>query len=150
MKWIARVFVFVAALVLGTFAGSLFAGDEALTNVRPPHNSYAPLTTQSLLGSWNGTWGYDDGECTLEITSVDGNDFYGTLKKEGAEIRFEGTFDPGTRHITLNETEVVTLGGLPGRWSLGTNKGIMSPDGRILVGTGNDEWGNYGWAASNY
>ena len=147
MKWIARLFVFVGALFLGTFAASLFWGqsweDASVNTARS-------LTTESLLGTWQGNWGHNDGECTLEIYRVDGNVFYGRLKKEGAEVLFEGKFNPKTRRLAFTETEVLRLGTHMTGWSLGENRGIISRDGRILVGSGRDEWGQYGWAASNY
>src|SRR5687768_17454826 len=106
MKWIARVFVFAAAFVFGTFAGSLFLGqDSGLPNrvieVEPP------ATAEELRGTWKGRWGYNDGECIIEIYRVKGNAFFGTLRKEGAEVRFEGTFDPNTRTLRFTETKVV-------------------------------------------
>jgi len=159
MRWIARVVVFFIGLVVGIFAASLFWGDESPNALsyaayvfRPPSSfeQSAPLTAEDLLGTWKGTWGHDDGDCTLVIDRVEGNDFYGTLRKEGAEIRFAGTFNPRTRMFHFDETKVVRLGSQMSGWSLGKNSGIMSEDGRILVGDGRDQWGQYGWAASNY
>jgi len=159
MKWIARVLVFAAGLAGGTFAASLFPLNSGLSNCvvtlpispkRPVTEARTPLTAEDLLGTWKGTWGHDDGDCTLVIDRVEGNDFYGTLRKEGAEIRFAGTFNPRTRMFHFDETKVVRLGCQMSGWSLGKNSGIMSEDGRILVGDGRDQWGQYGWAASNY
>ena len=148
MKWIARVLVFTAALVFGTFAASLLWDTSAL--ITPVAAVKTPLGAQNLLGTWKGSWGHNDGDCTIEIYRVDGNDFYGTLRKEGAEIRFVGTFDPDTRMFYFDETKVVRLGAHMLEWSLGKNSGIISENGRILVGDGRDKWGQYGWAASNY
>ena len=136
MKWIARVFVFTAALVFGTFAASLFAYDTtpAIAPVKPPAATMAPLTTESLLGTWKGTWDHNNADCTIEIRRVKGDTFYGTLRENGAEVLFEGTFDPKTRMLYLNETKVVRVGDYA-EWSLGRNSGVMSPDGHILVGT---------------
>jgi hypothetical protein len=140
MKWIARVFVFTAALIFGAFAASLFYSPATATQ----------LTAQNLLGTWKGHWGHNDGVCTIVIDRVEGNAFYGTLRKEGAEIRIEGMFNPNTRMLLFDETQVVHIGGHMSGWSLGKNSGILSQDGRILVGDGYDERGQYGWAASNY
>ena len=148
MKWIARVLIFTAAFVFGTFAGSLFWGqDSGLSD----HVVEAgpPLTADSLRGTWAGRWGYNDGECIIEIYRVKGNAFFGTLRKEGAEVRFEGTFDPTTRTLRFTETKVVRLGSQMSEWSLGTNAGTISPDARTIAGTGRDKWGQYEWAASN-
>jgi hypothetical protein len=158
MNVIANGFVFTAALVLGTFVASFF-WDESwyhVPAVRITHPKAriaeikTPLSAQNLLGTWKGNWGRNEGECTLRIHHVDGDTFYGTLLKEGAEIRFEGTFNPTTRMLSFQETRVVRLGARMYEWSLGKNTGVMSRDGRILVGTGHDKWGQYSWAASNY
>lgn len=160
MKWIARVLVFAAALVVGASTAALFSVEPSgLSNCTPPFAvdpavpvipPRAPLRAESLLGTWKGTWGHDDGDCTLVIDRVSGNAFYGTLRKHGAVVRFAGTFNPRTRAFNFDETEVVRLGADMGEWSLGSNSGIISEDGRILVGDGYDEWGQYSWAASNY
>jgi hypothetical protein len=158
MKWIARIFVFTAALVFGTFAASLFVD---ATSQRAPAGGFfgprapivtvkSPVNTESLLGAWKGNWGHNVGDCTLTIYRVEGNAFYGKLRKEGAEILFEGTLNPNTRRFQFDETKVVTLGSEMSAWSLGRNSGIISDDGHILVGEGHDDGGQYSWAASNY
>ena len=148
MKWIARVLIFTTALIFGTFAASLFWDAPSATT--PVAALKIPLRAENLLGTWKGTWGHNDGDCTIVIDRVEGNAFYGTLRKEGAEIRFAGTFEPKTRMFYFDETEVVRLGAHMTGWSLGKNSGIISQDGRILVGDGYDQRGHYGWAASNY
>lgn len=157
MKWIARVLVFTTALVFGTFAASLFwnqtSGLSHCTfTVKPRQIAVVktPIKTENLLGTWKGTWGHNDGECTLLIDRVKGNAFYGTLKKQGAVIRFEGTFDPNTRKFHFNETKILRLGPQMSEWSLGKNTGTISQDTRTLTGHGQDKWGHYTWAASNY
>ena len=158
MKWIARIFVFTATLVFGTFAASLFldaalpkAPARGLLRPRAPIVTVkSPVSTESLLGAWKGNWGHNAGDCTLTVYRVKGNAFYGTLRKEGAEILFEGTLDPSTRQFHFDETKVVTLGSEMSAWSLGRNSGIISDDGHILVGEGHDDAGQYSWAASNY
>src|SRR5215216_3389810 len=106
MKWIARVFVFTAALAFGTFAASLFGYGfrPAVTPVKPPAATAVPLTAESLLGTWKGTWDHNKADCTIEIRRVEGDTFYGTLRESGAEVRFEGTFDPKTRMLYFEET----------------------------------------------
>jgi hypothetical protein len=154
MKWIGRVLVFIGALVFGTFAASLFWGEATPSPCHsdPPASveRSTPLRAENLVGTWKGAWGHDVGECTIEIERVDGNDFYGTLKKDGAVVRFEGTFDPKTRNLNFVETKVVRLGADTSEWSLGKNVGNFSRDGRFLEGTGYDKWGQYAWAVSNY
>jgi hypothetical protein len=150
MKWIARVVVFTTALVFGTFVASLFGHDTtpAIVPVKAP-NATAPVTTESLLGTWKGTWDHNKANCTIEIRRVEGDTFHGVLKESGAEVLFEGTFDPKTRMLDLNETEVIRVGAYD-EWSLGKNSGVLSPDGHILVGIGHDKWGQYSWSATNY
>lgn len=148
MKWIARVFVFTAALVLGTLTAALF-GDAAVPTT-PVAAVKNPVKAENLLGTWKGSWGHTSGDCTIVIDRVEGNAFYGTLRKEGAVIRFEGAIDPNTRMFRFDETKVVRLGAHMSEWSLGKNSGTISQDGHILVGDGHDKWGQYGWAASNY
>ena len=148
MKWIARVSVFVAALVLGTFASSLFW--YSTLSIVPLAWVKTPVGAERLIGTWNGPFGRNDGDAAIEIHRVRGDRFYGKLRKEGAVVRFEGTFDSATRRIEFRETEVLRHGAHMSEWSLGTNTGILSKDGRILVGDGYDRWGHYSWAASNY
>ena len=154
----ARVLVFIGALLFGTFVASLF-GIPAIptTNCTSGyghrHDEVSrkfPINPQNLRGKWKGTWGHNSADCTIVIDRVDGNAFSGTLRKEGAEILFEGTFDPQTRMLYFDETKVVRLGDDMRVWSLGKNSGIISEDGRMMVGDGHDKWGQYGWAASNY
>lgn len=159
MKWNARIIVFTIALVTGTFAASMFlerSQPEAIPVDEVPLGANAPsgpirtpITENSLIGSWKGTWDHDDGGCTIEIDRAEGGNFQGTLKKGGAVVLFEGTFDPKTRMLKFNETKIVSLGTYS-EWSLGKNVGFISPDGRTLVGSGRDKWGWYGWAVSSY
>jgi hypothetical protein len=140
MRWIARVFVFTSALVLGSFAGLLFG-------TAPIGKS---LSAEDLRGTWQGNFGRNHGACTIEITRVEGNTIYGSLEKEGALILFEGYFNPETRKFYFEETTVVRLAAHMGEWSLGRNSAIVSADGRFLTGNGYDKWGGYTWSASNY
>ena len=105
------------------------------------------ITTQMLLGSWTGTWGDDVDNCTIEINRVDGNKFYGTLRQEGAEVAFSGTFDRETRKVFIHETKVLKLGEYGG-WLLGENTGVISADGLSMNGTGRDEQDEYVWSLS--
>jgi hypothetical protein len=138
MKWIARVFVFTAALGFGSFAGSLFATDTAAST----------LTAASLVGTWEGNFGRDLGACTIEITRSEGDFLNGTLEKEGYLIRFEGYFNPNTRKLYIEETSILRTAAHMGEWSLGRNSAIVAADGRTLTGDGYDKWGEYDWYAS--
>ncbi len=155
MRWTARVFVFTAALVIGTLAASFFVAsqsssvDELAVDVHYDVARYDAFSSTDLLGTWKGSWGYNAGDCTIEITRVEGEAFFGTLRKEGAEILFHGTFDPTSRALLFEETKVVRLGAKMSEWSLGENRGSISRDGRTMFGIGVDEWGQYTWAVSN-
>jgi hypothetical protein len=151
MKWIAKVCVFTTALVFGTFAASLFGYDTTppITPVMEPVATTTRLTAQSLLGTWKGDCGLNNDECTIGIYSVEGNTFYGALEKDGLETLIEGRFNPRTRMFYFG-TRIVRLNFQTLHWSLGSNSGIVSPDGHFLVGIGHDMNGRYSWTASNY
>jgi len=102
------------------------------------------VEAEDLEGVWRGTWDHGQVPCTLVIKRVEGNKFYGTLAEGEAEISFEGTFHAEERRVFFRETRVNKLGAFS-EWSLGTNSGAFSPDGRTLRGTGIDRWGTYSW-----
>ena len=147
MRVFAASLSFVLGLVFGI--GSVLISDSPgeVFFVKPPAIGTS-LRAENLIGTWTGNWGHNDGDCTIEIERVSGNTFFGTLRKGGAVIKFVGNFEPNSRRIFFEETEVQKIGANMGKWSLGTNRGRVSYDGRILTGSGYDEWGNYGWAAS--
>lgn len=109
-----------------------------------PAVNYVRVRAEDLAGVWTGTWDHGQVPCTLEIKRVEGNKFYGTLKEGEAEIEFAGTFDAKLQRVFFHETKVVRLGAF-GEWSLGTNSGAFSSDGRSMEGTGIDKWGTYQW-----
>lgn len=109
---------------------------------RPAFIDEVPVYAQDLVGVWRGNWDHTHVPCTVEITRIDGNKFYGILKQGEAEVAFAGTIDVGDRRVFFHETEVIGLGAYS-EWSLGTNSGAFSPDGNTLTGTGIDKWGTY-------
>jgi len=147
---------FFGAMAIGVAMAGLFAADAVVAVAEPPPSQVtvtyklAPVPAvenvhveaEDLLGTWTGTWDHDDVPCTLEIKRVDGNRFYGTLKEGEAVVNFEGTFEGNLRRVFFRETKVMKLG-IYGEWSLGTNSGGFSADGRTLTGTGVDKWGTY-------
>jgi len=148
---------FFGALVIGCGAAYVAGGgtEEVARDVRVSYEVYrtpaagnVPVELESVLGSWSGTWDHNDAGCAIEIDRIAGEKYYGTLRKEGAVIAFEGTFDPEGRRVFFRETKVIKLGPGMSEWSLGTNTGVFMPDGRTLVGTGIDKWGTYDWQAS--
>lgn len=148
--------VFFGALAVGMGAAYVVGGGSVAEEGRVDVSyRLAPVReertvavrVEDLVGVWRGTWGYGRELCTIEIKRIDGNKFYGTLRKEGAVITLAGTFDAEDRRVFFHETKVVSLGEYS-EWSLGTNNGTFSPDGRTLTGDGIDRWGTYGWDAS--
>lgn len=146
---------FLGALAIGMATAGLFAADvEAespkvtvtyrLTPMPARVDPPVYVSAKDLVGVWRGTWDHAGVPCTLEITRVEGNRFYGILKEREAEVAFIGTIDEGDRRVFFHETKVIALGAY-GEWSLGTNSGAFSSDGNTLSGTGIDKWGTYNW-----
>jgi hypothetical protein len=93
-----------------------------------------------LVGKWGGT---QNGQpATLTITSGEGNAFTGIKYQGDNQVSFTGWIDPSTRRMTIRETKL--LKGIPyskGKgWSLASETGILSADGRRMSGTGTDEY----------
>src|SRR5262245_24089264 len=106
---------FFGALVIGVAAAGLANLRSEPVNVVPvvdeqgkwQHTSchlapgVDPVPAEDLRGRWTGTWGYDSEPnaygVEFDITRVEGNKFYGTLRQNGAEVAFEGTLDAGAR-----------------------------------------------------
>ena len=153
MKWIPRFVVFVASFLIGIAAAPVVDSrpcgeivDEVSLPV-PIAVEAHPLQAEDLPGLWKGTWGYNRAQCTIKIDRVDGEKFYGTLTKGEAKITLEGTFDVRLRTVHFREIKVIAYGEYSG-WSLGTNDGSFSSDGHVLMGTGTDAYGTYGWEAA--
>lgn len=113
----------------------------------PVYRHAVTVTAKDLRGTWEGTWGYDNDPCTIEIRKVDGDRVFGTLYKEEAVISVAGEFDAEEQRLLLRETKVVSVGSYS-EWSLGTNTGTFSHDGLTLSGSGIDKWGTYEWSVS--
>ncbi|MEP6847559.1 MAG: hypothetical protein ABI999_01795 [Acidobacteriota bacterium] len=151
---VAAVFSFFMALAIGVAAVFFADSVREVAVVQAPSEvpsagspTVTPVKMEKLLGKWTGYWGEDSDECTIEITRVKGQNFYGTLKEGGAEIALTGTLDQKTRKVTIHETKVLALGEYED-WSLGEDTGELS-DGHLMSGTGNDEWSEYTWAVSH-
>lgn len=148
----AAGFSFLGALAIGTLAAFLVPSTAAepaavsyrLGPVPAAIERVIPVRAEDLVGVWRGTWDHGQHPCTLEISRVEGNKFYGILKENEAEVAFSGTIDSGDRRVFFHETKVNRLGAYS-EWSLGTNSGAFSPDGRTLAGSGIDKWGVYKW-----
>jgi len=155
-KWIA---LGVAAFAVLAIAGvgilllsrSLLSESNANQN-RPPSlsttsaknsswNEATPAPSPSpekldVSGRWVGT--NDEDKATLIINRSDTDSYLGTeLISGSAQIKLavEIKVDPVTRHITINETEILQGAG---RWNLGFNQGTISADGQKMSGTAKD------------
>jgi hypothetical protein len=102
-----------------------------------------------LVGNWSGL--QNNAASSLTIVSGQGNAFSGTKVTGDYQISFVGSIDPATRRVTIKETRV--LKGTPysnGKgWSLGSETGTLSADGRKLTGKGNDQYNPktpYSWS----
>ena len=147
---------FFGALAIGVVVAGLFASEPVSLAVdasppqvevtytlsRPVYRKAVEVRANDLRGTWSGTWGYDHDACRIEVKRVDGERIYGTLYKDEAAISFAGEFDAEGQRVLIRETKILSLGNYAG-WSLGTNTGTFSPDGRTLSGTGIDRWGTY-------
>ena len=84
----------------------------------------------------------------MVITSGEGNSFSGTKTQGSNQVAFVGTINPATRAVSMRETRV--LKGRPYSngtgWSLGTESGTLSADGKKLSGKGKDQYQAYTWS----
>ena len=137
---------FIAAFMIGTLPSYLTSTPRECFEAIPPVPIFEPVPVRAeyMVGVWRGTWDKDHAACTLTIDRSDGEKFYGTLRKRGAEVKFVGTLDRDSRTVLIKETKVIKHGN-HGRWSLGTNTGSFSLDGSSRTGTGSDEYGMYFW-----
>lgn len=99
-----------------------------------------------LVGNWSGA--INRTPASLVISSGQGNSFTGTKTQGAYQVAFVGTINPDTRQLTIKETRV--LKGRPYSngtgWSLGTENGTLSADGRKISGKGKDQYAPYSWA----
>ena len=149
MSTVEKIAAWLLAIGIGTAVAWVAATGEgeAETPVSPgsvsvtyklapvPYAEAVQVWAEDLEGVWTGTWDHSQVPCTIVIKRVEGNKFYGTLTEREAEVSFEGTFHAEERRVFFRETKVVRLGAF-GEWSLGTNSGSFSFDGRTLSGTG--------------
>lgn len=113
---IGAVLSFFVAFAIGAAFASLAATRTEIAAVPGPDEipvtapERSTLKTRTPLGKWPGRWNHDLADCTVEIDRVDGNNFYGTLTKNGAEIAISGMLDPKTDKVTIHEKKVLALG----------------------------------------
>jgi hypothetical protein len=73
----------------------------------------------------------------LTIKNHNGDSLDGVLEQGTIRIAFKGAYDPQSRTLTMNQTEVLSGEG----WSLGEDVGKLSDDGKKISGTGKDPLG---------
>jgi hypothetical protein len=104
-----------------------------------------------LVGKWSGR--QNNRPASLTITSGEGNAFTGIKYQGDNQVSFAGTIDPVTRRMTIRETKLlkgIAFNGKSG-WSLASESGSISADGRKISGTGTDQYTRkapYNWAYS--
>lgn len=108
-----------------------------------------PSSPVDLRGMWAGTYGPMNFATKLTIRNHDGNSLDGVLEQGTFRVAFKGTYDSGSRTLTMMQTEVLSGEG----WSLGEDVGNVSPDGKRISGTGKDPMGaslgmTYQWSFS--
>lgn len=166
-KWIAGgvlallIVTVVAAFAIRYLTKSEAANNNSATTALSTDNSAAVPNTpaqsdtgsagdQGLAGTWTGTYGPLGTPATLLIKEHKGSKWSGVLEQGSTRVAFTGTIEAGSRKLAFNETEVISGGD---GWSLGENKGELSPDGRRMSGTGQDAFGSqlgmsYPWSFS--
>ena len=121
---------------------------DVLPNTRSENASPA-IGGQNMAGTWTGTYGTLNRPATLFIKPYEGNRWSGILEQGEFRVAFIGNVDASSLQVTFKETQVLSGNG----WDLGENKGIISPDGRKMSGTGKDAVGgllgiSYEWSFS--
>lgn len=166
-KWIAGgLLALVIATVIAVLAITYLTKNEAANNnsaikaLSTDNSPVVPNTAtekeaastgdQGLTGTWTGTYGPLGTPATLLIKEHKGDKWSGVLEQGGTRVAFTGAIEASSRKLTFKETEVISGGD---GWSLGENKGELSPDGRRMSGTGQDAFGSqlgmsYPWSFS--
>ena len=148
-KWIAAVagvFVTLLVLVAGVIAinyvvarmkASRDIAVQTQTQTSTPPVVVAPTANTDLKGTWTGTYGPLGYATKLVINKQDGNSVAGQLEQGSIRVAFKGTYDPSSRTLKMQQTEVLSGEG----WNLGEDEGTVSADGKKMSGTGKDPLG---------
>ena len=147
LKWIALAAGLLVALLVVVGVGIAIAikfGRENNQTVNrnstsTPVESPQVVSSSSvdLRGTWAGTYGPMNFATKLTINNHDGNTLDGLLEQGTIRVAFKGTYDSGSRTLTMMQTEVLSGEG----WSLGEDVGKLSADGKRISGTGTDPMG---------
>ena len=153
-KWIlvASGLFIALVVIIGVGIAIKFGMDQlkAPPATSPPRSSETetvPTSDVDLRGTWNGTYGPLGYATKLIIKNHSGDKLDGTLEQGTFRIAFEGTYDSGSKTLTMKQTEVLSGEG----WSLGEDTGKLSDDGKKISGTGQDALGgslgmSYQWS----
>lgn len=95
-----------------------------------------------LVGTWEGLFDKTQYACTLEIEKVEGNTFYGTLKRQGRSVAVSGTIKDRSISFTSAKGMLDNNQG----WILGYNWGSFSNDGKSISGKGTNDLTSYEWS----
>ena len=161
LKWIGIAAGLLVALVLVAGVGIAIAikfGQDQTINQTVNRNStttpvespqVVPSSPVDLRGTWAGTYGPMGFATKLTIKNHDGDSLDGLLEQGTIRVAFKGTYDSGSRTLTMMQTELLSGEG----WSLGEDVGKLSADGKRISGTGKDAMGaslgmTYEWSFS--
>ena len=149
-------FLVVSSIILSFVIFCGFAGESNVqAQVRNRSNVKSKITKKkkrrivrvsdeqvtNLVGNWSGT--FDQQPATIEIVSVEGATFQGTMTQAGSQIAFTGFIEKNNRRITMIETKVVAS---DNGWVLGLNKGRLANRGNRMWGSGKDANRPYSWS----
>ena len=155
LRWIVAAAAVMVALVTIVGVGiaiqfavsRMKAGREAAVEVAKQKDVPVSTSSEDLRGMWAGTYGPMGFATKLIIKNQNGNEFDGTLEQGTIRVAFKGTYEPGSRTLTMTQTEVLS----GSDWSLGEDVGKLSSDGKKISGTGKDALGgslgmSYQWS----
>ena len=141
LKWMlvaSGLFIALVVVVVGGIAIKFGVDQLKSPPATSPPATSPPATSPDLRGTWNGTYGPLNYATKLIVKNHNGDKFDGTLEQGAFRIAFEGTYDSGSKTITMKQTKVLSGDG----WSLGEDSGILSTDGKKISGTGKDPMGS--------
>lgn len=124
---------------------------KAQSNSTTPSNASSnsdglpEIRSSDLIGTWEGLFDKAQYACTLDIEKVEGNTFYGTLKRQGDSVAVTGTIISKAREINFGPTKIVPIDNNRD-WRLAFNWGSFSNDGKFISGKGLVDSSTYDWS----
>jgi hypothetical protein len=126
--------VFVILCVGSLTAYTSIVENKTESTVTPSSQQNAsPAVQPDLLGTWTGT--FNGKSATLVVDKVKIGQFHGVLAVGNNRLEVTGYTSSGSQQVTIKETRVLSRGS---NWTLGTDTGSFTRDGRSMSGTGND------------